>query len=123
MNDVPLRDHITPHHVYLDLLKFRDIVKMYTCLFLWDQLCGDKPCHFSISLLSEQHNYFTRSASTQQLSLAPPLLANTIGMTSLFQFALIHLKSSLKRHFTNIILLNINLLDSSHGVCVCVCVH
>ena len=27
MNDVPLRDHITPHYVHLGLLKFRDIVK------------------------------------------------------------------------------------------------
>ena len=69
INDVPLRDHITPHDVYLGLLKFRDIVKMYTCLFLYDHLCDDKPCNFSISLVSEQHNYFTRSASTQQLSL------------------------------------------------------
>ena len=25
MNDVPLRDHITPHYVHLGLLKFRDI--------------------------------------------------------------------------------------------------
>ena len=48
---------------------FRDIVKMYTCLFLYDHLCDDKPCNFSISLVSEQHNCFTRSASTQQLSL------------------------------------------------------
>ena len=40
MNDVPLRDHITPHYVHLGLLKFRDIVKfMYNCLFLYDCLC------------------------------------------------------------------------------------
>ena len=29
MNDVPLRDHITPHYVHLGLLKFRDIVKLF----------------------------------------------------------------------------------------------
>ena len=39
MNDVPLRDHITPRYVHLGLSKFRDIVKfMYNCLFLYDCL-------------------------------------------------------------------------------------
>ena len=39
MNDVPLRDHITPHYVHLGLLKFCDIVKfMHNCLFLYDCL-------------------------------------------------------------------------------------
>ena len=38
MNDVPLRDHITPHYVHLGLLKFRDIVKIYNRLFLYDCL-------------------------------------------------------------------------------------
>ena len=32
MNDVRLRDSITPHYVNLGLLQFRDIVKYYTCL-------------------------------------------------------------------------------------------
>ena len=34
LNDAPLLDHITPHYVQLGLLKFRDIVKIYNCLFL-----------------------------------------------------------------------------------------
>ena len=55
-NDFPLQDHITPHYVYLALLKFHDIIKMYTRLFLYDHLC-DKPCNFLISLVTEQHNY------------------------------------------------------------------
>ena len=33
MNDAPLRDPITPYYANSRLLKFRDIVKMYTCLF------------------------------------------------------------------------------------------
>ena len=45
---------ITPHYVYFGLLKFHGIVKMYTCLFLYNHLCDDKPCNFSISLVSEQ---------------------------------------------------------------------
>ena len=63
MNDVPLRDHITPHYVHLGLLKFRDIVKIYNCLFLYDYVSDNKPCNFPLFLVSEQHNYFTRSAS------------------------------------------------------------
>ena len=30
INNVPLRDHITPHYVTLGLIKFPDIVKLYT---------------------------------------------------------------------------------------------
>ena len=70
MNDVPLQEHVTPHYVKLGLLKFRDIVEMYTCLFLYDYLCHNKPCNFPISLVSQQYNYSTRSASTQQLHLS-----------------------------------------------------
>ena len=66
MNDVPLRDHITPHYVHLGLLKFRDIVKIYNCLFLYDYVSDNKPCNFPLFLVSEQHDYFTRSASAQQ---------------------------------------------------------
>ena len=33
MNDVPLRDHITPHYVQLGLLKFRDVVKILQTKF------------------------------------------------------------------------------------------
>ena len=33
MNDFPFRDHITPHYVHLDLLKFRDIVKITIVCF------------------------------------------------------------------------------------------
>ena len=33
MNDTPLRDPIFPYYANSGLLIFRDIVKMYTCLF------------------------------------------------------------------------------------------
>ena len=42
MNDVPLRDSVTPHYVNLGLLKFRDIVKLYTCLFMYEHICDNK---------------------------------------------------------------------------------
>ena len=69
INDFPLRDHNTPHYVHLGLLKFRDIVKIYNCLFLYDYVSDNKPCNFPLFLVSEQHDYFTRSASAQQLHI------------------------------------------------------
>ena len=69
MNDFPFRDHITPHYVHLGLLKFRDIVKIYNCLFLYDYVSDNKPCSFPLFLVSEQHNYFAPSASAQQLHI------------------------------------------------------
>ena len=69
MNDVPLRDQITPHYVHLGLLKFRDFVKIYNCLFLYDYVSDNKPYNLPLFLVSEQHNYFTRSASAQQLHI------------------------------------------------------
>ena len=59
MNDVPLRDHITPHYVHLGLFKFRDIVKIYNCLFSYDYVSDNKPCNFPLFLVYEQHDYFT----------------------------------------------------------------
>ena len=125
MNDFPLRDHITPHYVQLSLLKFRDIVKIYNCLFLYDYVSDNKPCSFPLFLVSEQHDYFTRSASaytfpTQELifeSFALPSLENTIGTISPFLFAINNRKCCSKRHLKNIILLNIDLC-----ACVCACV-
>ena len=35
MNDTPLRDLITPYDANSALLKFRDIVKLYTCLIFY----------------------------------------------------------------------------------------
>lgn len=43
INYVSFQDHITPHYVKLGLLKFRDVVTMYTCSILYDHLCDDKP--------------------------------------------------------------------------------
>ena len=68
MNDVPLRDHITPHYVNLGLIKLPDIVKLYTCQLFYDHLIDNKPSNLNLSLVSEQHNYATRSASLQHLN-------------------------------------------------------
>ena len=70
INDVSLQDHITPHYVNLGL--FGNVVKMYTCLFIYGHLYNKKPCNFSISLVSEHPNYSTRTAPS--LQLFPPYL-------------------------------------------------
>ena len=43
INNVPLRDHITPHYVNLGLIKLPDIIKLYTCQLLYDHLIDEKP--------------------------------------------------------------------------------
>ena len=69
INNVPLRDHITPHYVNLGLIKFPDIVKLYTCQLIYNHL-NNKSSNLNLSLVSEQHNYATRSASLQHLNLS-----------------------------------------------------
>ena len=66
MNDTPLRDPITPYYANSGFLKFRDIVKLYMSIF-YEHLSENKPSNFPVPLVSEQHNYFTRGASAQQL--------------------------------------------------------
>ena len=55
MNDTPLRDPITPYYANSGLLKFRDIVKLYsnTCLIFYEHLSENKPSNFPIPLVSE----------------------------------------------------------------------
>ena len=68
INNVPLRDHITPHYINLGLIELPDIVKLYACQLFYDDLIDKKPSNHNLSLVSEQHNYATRSASLQHLN-------------------------------------------------------
>ena len=68
INNVPHRDHITPHYVNLGLIKLPDIVKLYTCQLFHDHLINKKSSNLNLSLVSEQHNYATRSLSLQHLN-------------------------------------------------------
>ena len=49
------------------------IEEISTCLARSRRLCcivsDNKPCNFPLLLVSEQHDYFTRSASAQQLQI------------------------------------------------------
>ena len=122
-----LYEIITPHYVHLGLLKFRDIVKMYNCLFLYDYvslIVSRVIFHYYLYLsnmiiLHEVHLPSNYTFPTQELifeSSAPPSLENTIGTISPFIFAINHQKSCSKRHLKYIILLSIDLC-----VCVCMC--
>ena len=85
--------------------------------------------NFPLFLVSEQHNYFTRSASAQQLHIPHSRInirkfcPNVIGKYYWNDFPLsIRNKSSkilFKKALKNIILLNIDLCAC---VCACVCV-
>ena len=46
INDVSIRNHISPHCSHLNILKFPDIVKLYACLLLYDHLCDAKSSNF-----------------------------------------------------------------------------
>ena len=60
-------ESITPHYLALRLLKLPDIVKLCTCLLFLDYLNGDKVPSFPLTLTSEQHTYYTRSALSDHL--------------------------------------------------------
>ena len=68
INNVPLRDHITPHYVNLGVIKLPDIVKLYMCQLFYDHLIDKKSSNLNLSLVSKKHNYATRSASLQYLN-------------------------------------------------------
>ena len=68
INDVPLMEPITPHYVSLHLLKFPDIVKLNTCMLFY-HFHHEKFPNIAVSLVSEIHNYSTRSASSNKIFL------------------------------------------------------
>ena len=69
INDVPLMESITPHYTSLGLLKFPDIVKLNTCMIFYDYFHHEKFLNIPVSLVSELHNYSTRSASSNQVAI------------------------------------------------------
>ena len=68
-NDVPLMESITPHYTSLGLLKFPDTVKLNTCMLFYDYFHHEKFLNIPVSLVSELHNYSTRGASSNQVTI------------------------------------------------------
>ena len=50
------------------MLKLPEIVKLFTCLFLYDNIYDNKHADYKLSLVSEQHNYETRSTKSELLT-------------------------------------------------------
>ena len=71
INNVPIRDHVTPHYVGLGLIKLPDIIKLSTCQLFYDHIVDKKSSNFALSFVSEIHDYATRSTSLQHLNPSP----------------------------------------------------
>ena len=71
INNVPVRDHVTPHYVGLGLIKLPDIIKLSTCQLFYDHIVTKKSSNFALSFVSEIHDYATRSTSLQHLNPSP----------------------------------------------------
>ena len=107
INDVPLQEHITPHYVKSDLLKFSDIVKLNTCQILYDHVCGDKSSEltlFNFSFVSEQHNYAMKIFSTS----APQIRTYRINIRKFCP-------TIIGKYYWNNIPLSIRLKSSKHS--------
>ena len=134
-SNMPLHEHtcISPHYVNLGLIKLPDIVKLSTCQLLYDpHIIEENPSNFTLSFVSEQHNYATRSTSLQHLNpsscrinvlgnSAQQLLDVIIGMIFLYPFVKFQLKNYLKEHSFRIILLSIKIC-LTHGVILSYCI-
>ena len=49
-------------------MKNQDVNFLNTCQLFYDHIVDNKPCNFTISFVSLQHNYATRSTSLQHLN-------------------------------------------------------
>ena len=63
--------HADPIFKKLNLLKFPDLVTLYTALFMYDFYNKNLPSHFDtyFTLVKQRHNYNTRNASNANLTL------------------------------------------------------
>ena len=71
INNVPIRDHVTPHYVGLGLIKLPDIIKLSTCQLFYDHIVDKKSSNFALSFVSEIHDYATRSTYLHHLNHSP----------------------------------------------------
>ena len=119
INNVPLHDHITPHYVNLGLINLPDIFKLYTCQLFYDHLINEKsPSNLNLSLVSEQYNYATRSASLQHLNpesfrinirkFCPTILGCYYWNDIPLSIRNKPTRKLFKKHFTSFILLSID---------------
>ena len=72
------RDHSNPLFIRLKILKFPDIIKFQTAIFIHDFHHGNLPCSFDsfFHLVSSRHNYNTRLASCKSNYSLPSARTN-----------------------------------------------
>ena len=125
INNVLLCDHIKPNYVNLSLIKLPDIVKLNTCQLFYDHFADKKPYNFMLVLVSEQHNYDTRSTSLQYLN--PSSFRINIRKFHPTDIPYIYVtrqaKNCLKEHYTIIILLSINHRATQTLKCLYIHIH
>ena len=108
INNVPIRDHVTPHYVGLGLIKLPDIIKLSMCQLFYDHIVDKKSSNFALSFVSEIHDYATRSTSLHHLNHSPfrinirKFFPTVIGMIFLCLYGRSPLKNFLKEHFSHI---------------------
>ena len=71
INNVPIRDHVTPHYVSLGLIKLPDIIKLSTCQLFYSTFVDKESSNFALSFVSEIQCYAIRSTSSQHLNPSP----------------------------------------------------
>ena len=64
INNVPIRDHVTPHYVGL-------MIKLSKYQLFYDHIVDKKFSNFALSFVSEIHDYTPRSTSLQHLNPSP----------------------------------------------------
>ena len=99
-------------------MKFPNIVKLNTCIHFYDYFHHEKFLNIPVSLVSELHNYSTRSALFNQVTIplfqtylrrfAPALLEVSFGTIFRNPLETNHLKKCLEKHFYAGTLLNTN---------------
>ena len=62
------RTFFVSSYAHFLLFKYVHYIKLYTCQLFYDHLIDKKSSNLNLSLVSEQHNYTTRSASLQHLN-------------------------------------------------------
>ena len=78
MSFADCRDHSNPLFIGLNIMKFTDIIRFQTAIFMHDFHHGNLPCSFNsfFLLVNSRHKYNTRLASSNNNYLLPSARTN-----------------------------------------------
>ena len=110
--------HLEKSFCVKGLLKFPDIVKLNTCMLFYDYFHHEKFLNIPVSLVSELHNYSTRSASSNQVAIplfrtnlrrfCPSIIGSFFEMIFCNPLETNHIKKKVKKALCAGTLLNTN---------------